>query len=66
MSCLLDATTMNGFSDHGMDEGNFGAAKGISVSAFDAFRKFTSLAYTLEVKPSGHLLLTHILFAILS
>ena len=31
---------MNGFADHGLDEGAFGEAKGFSaVKAFDAFRK---------------------------
>ena len=34
---------MNGFVEHGLDEGNFGDAKGISVKAFDAFRR--SLLY---------------------
>lgn len=30
---------MNGFSDHGLDEGSFGEKGGI-VKAFDAFRRF--------------------------
>jgi len=29
---------MNGFTDRGLDEGNFGATSALSVSAFDAFR----------------------------
>lgn len=34
---------MNGFSDHGLDEGSFGEKGGI-VKAFDAFRMFHCLA----------------------
>ncbi len=30
---------MNGFADKGLSEGDFGDAKGLSVKAFDAFRK---------------------------
>jgi len=30
---------MNGFGDRGLDEGNFEASSGLSVSAFDAFRQ---------------------------
>jgi hypothetical protein len=34
---------MNGFADHGLDEGSFGE-KGSVVAAFDAFRKlFTAV-----------------------
>lgn len=33
------SSTMNGFSDHGLDEGAFGESKATSVvKAFDAFR----------------------------
>lgn len=37
---------MNGFSDHGLDEGSFGEKGGI-VKAFDAFRMFYSFACVL-------------------
>lgn len=34
---------MNGFADHGLDEGAFGEKKGLSegIRSFDAFRKST-------------------------
>jgi hypothetical protein len=32
---------MNGFADHGLDEGAFGEKTGNIVKAFDAFREFS-------------------------
>jgi hypothetical protein len=32
---------MNGFADHGLDEGAFGEKTGKIVKAFDAFREFS-------------------------
>ena len=33
---------MNGFAEHGLDEGAFGEKTGNIVKAFDAFRKYYS------------------------
>jgi len=38
---------MNGFADHGLDEGAFGEKTGNIVKAFDAFREF-SLSLTFR------------------
>jgi hypothetical protein len=34
---------MNGFSEHGLDEGAFGEKSGNIVQAFDAFRECSSI-----------------------
>ena len=42
---------MNGFADRGLDEGDFGSAKGLSVvKSFDAFRKSSSVLVSEPVR----------------
>ncbi|KAL9088598.1 MAG: hypothetical protein Q9165_006118 [Trypethelium subeluteriae] len=43
---------MNGFVEHGLDEGDFGDAKGLSVKAFDAFPK-TKPTYLTRTSSGG-------------
>ncbi|KAF2838412.1 DUF1692-domain-containing protein [Patellaria atrata CBS 101060] len=43
---------MNGFADHGLEEGNFGTSSGLSVKAFDAFPK-TKATYLTRSRNGG-------------
>jgi len=43
---------MNGFAEHGLDDGAFGEPKGISVKAFDAFPK-TKPSYQTQTSTGG-------------
>jgi len=43
---------MNGFAEHGLDDGAFGASKGLSVKAFDAFPK-TKPSYQTKTSTGG-------------
>ena len=42
---------MNGFADHGLDEGAFGEKGSNIVKAFDAFRKYAGSNYALGSSP---------------
>jgi len=55
---------MNGFAEHGLDEGAFGDRKGISVKAFDAFPK-TKPSYQTKTPSGGVWTVGLVIFSIL-
>jgi len=55
---------MNGFAEHGLDEGAFGEKGSNIVKAFDAFRKCSNSNYSLRFSPGELETISHLLLRI--